>query len=100
MNNSTNTILVLLTITAAILAAILIGSYTAGPAYGEVSLKGGDYVIGNMAFSGKRDIIYVIDVHERKMNTYVVNTRAQTLDIVDSKIDLERAFNPNAGKNP
>lgn len=94
MNNNTNTILVLLTITAAILGAILIGSYTAGPAYADVSVKQGDYIMGIVGWKTETQLVYVIDMNVNKMNTYMLNKRSgsvalgETIDL--SKIFLER----------
>jgi 6-phosphogluconolactonase (cycloisomerase 2 family) len=93
MNNSTNTIIVLLTITAAILGAILIGSYTAGPAYAETSVKQGDYIMGPIGFSNARQLVYVIDMSRNKLNTYALDKRSGTVSPVEATpIDLDKCF--------
>jgi hypothetical protein len=93
MNNNTNTIIVLLTITAAILGAILIGSYTAGPAYAEASVKGGDYLMGSIGFTTAQQLVYVIDMHENKLNTYALDKRSGAIRPVEqAPIDLDKVF--------
>ena len=93
MNNNTNTIIVLLAITAAILGAILIGSYTAGPAYAETSVKQGDYLMGPIGFSPTRQLVYVIDMTANKLNTYALNKTNGTVSPIEpAPIDLDKCF--------
>jgi hypothetical protein len=93
MNNNTNTIIVLLTVTAAILGAILIGSYTAGPAYADVSVKQGDYLMGTVGFSTSRALVYVIDMHANKLNTYALDKQHGVVNPIEgTPIDLSKYF--------
>ena len=99
MNNSTNAIIVLLIVTAGILGAIFLASYNASPAYAaEVSVKQGDYIMGTINFSPTRDLIYVIDLNKNKMNVYAANIRNKAIELVDSKIDLEKCLNVGNSK--
>jgi hypothetical protein len=93
MKTTNNLMLVLLVVTAAILGAILVGSYTAQVANADISIKQGDYLIGSMTIASSRDLIYVIDISARKMNVYtVINSQSNRIDGIDMGIDLDRAF--------
>ena len=93
MNNNTNTIIVLLAITAAILGAILVGSYTAGPAYAESSVKQGDYLMGPIGFTSAQQLVYVIDMTQNKLNTYALDKRGGAIRPVEAvPIDLDKCF--------
>ena len=91
MNNNTNTIIVLLAITAAILGAILIGSYTAGPAYAETSVMQGDYIMGPIGWKSSVQLVYIIDMHVNKLNTYMLNKRSGAIALGET-IDLNKIF--------
>jgi hypothetical protein len=98
MNNNTNTIIVLLTITAAILGAILVGSYTAGPAYGETSVMQGDYIMGSLGWKSSVQLVYVIDMHVNKLNTYMLNKRNGVIALGET-IDLSKVFPEKSAGN-
>lgn len=91
MKNPQNLTLIILLVTAAILGAVVVGTYST-EAYAEVSVKQGDYVMGTMAFSEARDLLYVIDIAARRLNTYTINTVSNAVEPVDMTVDLERSF--------
>ena len=92
MKNSQNIIIVLLVVAAMILAAVLVGSYTSEKAYADTMSKQGDYIMTTFKFSDSRDLVSVIDISTRRMNTYAANINGNTIDLVDDNVDLERAF--------
>jgi hypothetical protein len=91
MKNAQTITIVLLMITAIALGAILVGSYTASPAYAEQS-KGGDYLMNTVAFSDSTDLVCVIDMGTRRMNTYRTNITNESIDLIDDTVDLEKSF--------
>ncbi|MHC4294226.1 MAG: hypothetical protein ACYSTL_01430 [Planctomycetota bacterium] len=92
MKNGQDIAIGLLAITAVVLGAMLVASFTsAKPAYAAAPLKGGDYILGTGAVTSSRDLTYVVDIATKQLNVYSANTNNNTLDIVDT-VDLERAF--------
>ncbi|MCL2700856.1 MAG: hypothetical protein FWE88_04085 [Phycisphaerae bacterium] len=86
--------IVVLCVSAAILVALVIGSYATTPAQaGSASVKGGDYILGTASMRDTVDMVTVIDVNAQRMIVYVPNkTGSPTqIDMGDS-IDLRRSF--------
>ena len=91
MKDGQNITIVLLAVTAVILAALLISDFISTPAYADTPVKEGDYILGTGAASRSTDLIYIIDIANRQLNVYVANINTNAIDIVDT-VDLERAF--------
>ena len=92
MNNPQNVAIVLLTVTAAILAGMLLGVWqdqSAQAAYPSVSK--GDYIMVPYTWASSLDFLVVIDVSAQKMKLYTPNKTTKVLDI-SKDIDLERVF--------
>ncbi len=101
-NNNTKTIIVLLTVTAAILGAILVGSYTAGPAYADSSIMGGDYLMGAMNWKTDVQLVYIIDMNVNRLTTYRIGQQnvggPLTLGVNEqAPIDLYKVFPEKPG---
>jgi len=93
MKNSQNASILLLSITAAILAAMLAGAWLDRPAQaGYASVSKGDYILQPYQWSDVIDLMCVIDVAAHKMNVYAPNNTTKALDIAQQVIDLDRVF--------
>ena len=93
MNNNANIILLLLAVTAGLLAFMAFNSWQVEKAYGEtVRASSGDYIV----VTGKRaesvDLLYVIDVAHKKLLVYDTDEVRLTTTIVDDRINLETVF--------
>jgi len=77
--------------TAAILATMLVVAMNSQPAYAGASVRSGDYIMVNASFSKLKDVVYVIDVSNRRMNVYVVNMSKKAVDLID-QVELDRVF--------
>lgn len=84
---------ILLTVTAVILAALLLIIYagTVSPVYGDTAIRQGDYMLCAGARSGSTDLVYVTDIAARRLNVYYPNLNANTLELIDT-VNLEQAF--------
>ena len=93
MESNQNTVIVLLTVTAAILAAVLVGSYTdtAEQAWADAPATGGDYTVTTGAWDATIDLVYVINIAGKQLNAYVINPKNKALEVVD-KVDLKKTF--------
>jgi len=91
MKDMQNVTIVLLLITAVILAVVLIATYQTEPAYADTPTRGGDYILGTGAWSKSRDLVYVIDRATRTINVYAANINTNVIDLVDQQ-NLERVF--------
>ncbi|MCK4602405.1 MAG: hypothetical protein KAU28_08050 [Phycisphaerae bacterium] len=92
MRDTQNITIVLLLITAAVLAAVLVVARdTTSVAYADTSVRGGDYIMVTGAWSSTRDILYVVDAAEGKLIAYTANTNTNVLEPLDSR-DLEQLF--------
>lgn len=91
MKNPQNTVIVLLIVTAAILAGMLVGVWQdkAQAAYSSVSK--GDYVMFTYAWQDDFDFLCIIDVATKKMKVYSINKVTKGWE-VSPDVDLERAF--------
>ena len=92
MKNTQNVTIAVLTVTACILLAMVLGSFLADRATAGVpSIKQGDYIMGTGAYSNDRDLLYLIDIAARRLNVYWPNINTNSLELVD-KVDLQQAF--------
>ena len=103
MNKHNVTILVLC-VCAAMLSALLIGSYATQPAQASsssVRSANDEYILGTMAMRDTVDVITVIDVGLNRMMFYVPDkTGSPTrIDVGGDPVDLRRAF-PGGGGRP
>ncbi len=94
MKNDTNIIIVLLIAAACILGAMAIGSFNADRAYAASADRtaGSDYIMINGAISDSIDLLYVIDVPNRKLLAYAINPVRNTVTVVDNRVRLSTAF--------
>jgi hypothetical protein len=94
MKNNTNMIIVLLVAAACILGVMTIGSYNADRAYATSADRtaSSDYIMINGAISDSIDLLYVIDVPNRKLLAYAINPVRNTVIVVDNRVKLSTAF--------
>ncbi len=93
MRNAQNITVTLLTITAVILATLLVSSYVyTEPAYGGQGVgKGGNYIITAGTYNAETDFVYVLDIETEKLSIYYPNINTNALAIGDT-VDLAKAF--------
>ena len=92
--NKYNASILVLCISAAVLAALVIGSYVTQPAQASsASIKGGEYILGTASMKDSVDMITVIDTNMQRMMIYVPDKTGSPsrIDVGDS-VDLRRAF--------
>jgi hypothetical protein len=93
MKNPQTIVIVCLAASAAILGGMLAGvSLSQAAQAGYSSVTYGDYIMVPYAWTDSLDLIVVIDVATRKMNIYVPNKQAKTLEPLQPTVDLERVF--------
>ena len=91
MNSNRNTTLVLLLITALILGALVVATYTPATALAESPDRRGNYIMIPGQWSSSTDLIYVINIATRKMNAYFANTNTNSLELIDN-VELQKVF--------
>ena len=93
MKNPQNVTIVILSISAAILAGMLAGvSLDRTAQAGYASISKGDYIVVPYTWSSGLDLLCVIDVAGRKMNVYFPNQTTKALEPIQPTVDLERVF--------
>lgn len=95
MKDTQNITIVLLLVTAAILLAMVIGTYNADSANADVGMKSGSYVLISGERNSSLDYLYVIEMSTLTLNAYEYNSRAGKgggLDVLDAGIRLEKYF--------
>jgi len=93
MRDTQDVTIALLIATAVILSAILLSAYrTQDPAAcADTSVEHGDYLMVPGARGTTTDLLYVVDIAARRLNTYETNVNTWTMELIDS-VDLERSF--------
>jgi len=92
--NKYNVMILVLCVSAMLLAALLIGSYATQPVQaGSVSIRsgGGDYILGTVSVSNSIDVVTVIDVAAQHMILYAPDKNGNRIE-VNNELDLRRAF--------
>jgi len=91
VNNTQNTTIVLLSVTAAILAAMLIPTLMdqGSVAYGDSSVRQGKYIMATGGYDENIDLIYVVNIETQKLVVYAPNTGRRTLDKMGTAVTLQ-----------
>ena len=86
--------IVFLLATACILGVMMVGSYNAEKAYAASADRtpNGQYIMVTGAISTSTDLVYVIDVPNRKLLAYGIDPIKNTVRVVDSNVKLTTAF--------
>jgi hypothetical protein len=93
MNKSEHIMIGLLTITGVLLGVMLIGSIHSQQAYAASSSdRFGDYIMVAAAWSSTNDLLYVIDVPNKKLLVYNCDKTMKTFTVVDHRVDLATVF--------
>ena len=94
MNNNSNIVIIFLIAAACILGVMTIDAYKADYAYGDSADRtpGSQYIMVNGAISDSIDLLYVIDVPNRKLLAYAINPVRNTVTVVDNRVKLSTAF--------
>ncbi len=91
MKNSQNITIVLLVLTAAILAAMLLVMHTPTRAYAASPDRRGNYIMLSGQWSNSMDLLYVINIASKKLNVYFYNRNTNNIDLIDNA-DLAKLF--------
>ena len=93
MNDKQNTMIVLLLISAAMLASMLfVAHQTRQPAQaGNTATRAGDYIISPGSREEASDNLYVIDVRAQRLLVYVIRPGMTKMEAVDF-VDLKKFF--------
>jgi len=93
MNKSEHILIGLLTLTGVLLGVLLIGSIHSQEAYAASSSdRYGDYIMVAAARSSVNDLLYVIDIPNKKLLVYYCDKTMNTFKIVDDRVDLSEVF--------
>ena len=93
MKNAQNITIVILAVSAAILAGMLVGAGLDRSAQaGYAGISKGDYIMVPYAWNDQLDLLAVIDVANRRMNVYFPNKTTKALEPIQPTVDLERVF--------
>ena len=93
MKNTQNITISLLTVSAVIMTAMLVGIYlnTSDQADAHVSIKQGEYILCTGTWSASYDLVYIINIQTGRMTAYVYNKPTRRLQNLD-KTDLNAVF--------
>ncbi|HOF18752.1 MAG TPA: hypothetical protein PK082_07565 [Phycisphaerae bacterium] len=91
LKNPQNLTIVLLLATAAVLAAMLLATYTQDAQAGTSAGKQGDYIMVNGMWSGSTDLVYIVDIAARKLNVYYAHAASNDVKLIQT-VDLAKAF--------
>lgn len=93
MKTNQNTAIIMMLISAAILSAVLVGTYTntSQRAYADTGTRDGDYTMAAGMYASDRDLLYIIDIANQKLNVYVININTRAIEFGDS-VDLRQIF--------
>ena len=91
MKDTQNILIVLLVVTAAVIATMLALTLSSRPAYADSSVRAGDYIMLVGAFNKTKDLLYVINVPSQQLNVYEINPQNGMMNRVDM-VNLEKLF--------
>ncbi|MCP4376871.1 MAG: hypothetical protein GY794_11925 [bacterium] len=94
MNNTQNTTIVLLMITAGILVAMLISAGNDSAAYGDSAVRQGKYVMVTGGYDKNTDLLYVVNIETQKLAVYAPNEHKRTIDRMGTALSLKPAATP------
>ena len=93
MNNTQNTTIVLLLITAAILTTMLLPAFigTEPAAYARGAVRQGKYIMATGAYDAKIDLLYIVNIESQKLCVYAPNITKRTIDKMGLALPLNKA---------
>jgi len=93
MKNAENITIVMLLAVAAVLIAMLIGTYwgTSQSADAEVSTRRMGFIVSTGKAGASTDAMYIIDSETQKLNAYILTNKGNAIEFV-ANVDLARAF--------
>ena len=91
-NNTQNTTIILLLITAGILTAMMATAYfdTGSTAYADASVRQGKYIMATGGYNKNIDLIYVVNVETQKLVVYAPNKSKRTLERMGTPVSLQQ----------
>ena len=93
MKNTQNITISLLTVSAVIMTAMLVGIYvnSSEEADAAISIKQGQYIMCTGTWSSSYDLVYIVNIATGRMSAYVYNKPNRRLQNLD-KTDLNAVF--------
>jgi len=88
MTTQQNLLIVVLAVTALLLSAAVVGVLTTDDASAQVSVKSGRYVVCTASYSSATELVYILDMQSKKLNVYVADEHARTLERVGRTLGL------------
>ena len=88
MTTQQNMLIVVLAVTALVLGAAVANLLTTENASAEVSVKSGRYVVCTASYSTSTELVYILDMQTRKLNVYVADEHARTIERVGRTLGL------------
>jgi len=93
MKDTQNITILMLLVTAAILSAMLVGTYveTSQSADAEAFARHMGFIVATGRLTANAEAMYIIDLQTKRLNTYFLNSRNNTIEFL-ATVDLERVF--------
>ena len=94
MKNTQNVLIVALVVSAVLLTGVLVASWTGTSREAKAGSEFARFwgMVGTVGqVANGSDALYIIDVDQRRLNAYIINSQTGTIDIVSSE-DLVQAF--------
>jgi hypothetical protein len=94
MKNNENILILMLLLTAGVLGAMFLGSYNADKAYADTPDRMGDYIMVTGAVTNSTDLLYVIDVPNKKLLVYHISgvKNQFSIKVADDRVNLANVF--------
>jgi len=98
VKDTQNTTIILLLVTASILTAMLVASYTGNEpaAYADASVRQGKYIMATGGYDQNIDLLYVVNIETQKLGVYAPNKARRTLDLQGKVVSLNTSFGRSA----
>ncbi|MFB3893457.1 MAG: hypothetical protein ACE15C_15695 [Phycisphaerae bacterium] len=94
MTDNRNITIVVLSVSALVLLAMLVGNLMqTPPAYADGAVRNGDYIMVNGSIGAGRDMLYVIHAPTKRLVAYYPSSQSngRNIDLIDA-LDLEQLF--------
>ncbi|MFP4140537.1 MAG: hypothetical protein ACOCVI_02070 [Planctomycetota bacterium] len=91
MKNTQNVTILLLTISAILLGALLVGLNHTDRAQGAMAQRRNEYIQVTGQYNSSTELLYVVDLTQQKMNVYFADEKKKATTLL-TQLDLKRAF--------
>jgi hypothetical protein len=91
MKSNMNTTIAMLAASALVLLALVIVTNRPEPAYGNDSVRRGEYIMTTARLDTNDDLLYVMDVESQQVNVYAADDTRRSIRLLTS-VNLRRLF--------